>query len=189
MPALREQIVIDWWTPLVGLGGATPSPGVRSATVLLLVALTVAGCATGHPRSTSRLDDQPAAAERAADCHAQARAHEDSAVFRAALGTGLLAGGLMVVYGAAEGATWGALTGGGRGNGAWIGAAVGAGVGLIVGTVAGIERAREARSRYLVAVADCLASSGPDGASPVTSAVTGAAENGAVEPITVDVAE
>lgn len=130
----------------------------RSMVGLLCLVLLVTGCATvpaGPMAQESQRTAEQIAADRAA-CEASARQAEDSRVLRAALGSGLLAGGLVMLYGAGEGAFWGAISGGSRSEGAWIGAAVGAGVGLIVGTVAGVAKAREAQGRYESAYENCL---------------------------------
>ncbi len=145
-------------------------PTVHRATVALLgLVLLVTGCATvpagpgaGEPQRTA----EQLAADRAG-CEASARQAEDSRVLRAALGSGLLAGGLVMIYGAGEGASWGAISGGSRAEGAWIGAAMGAGVGLIIGTVAGVAKAREALGRYESAYAACLSERAPP-AAPAT---------------------
>jgi len=130
----------------------------RAIAGLLGLVLLVTGCATvpaGPIAQEGQRTAEQIAAERAA-CEPSARQAEDSRVLRAALGSGLLAGGLVMLYGAGEGAFWGAVSGGGRSDGAWIGAAVGAGVGLIIGTVAGIAKAREAQGRYESAHENCL---------------------------------
>jgi hypothetical protein len=65
----------------------------------------------------------------------------------------------LAFVGAAQGAFYGAISGGGSGarQGAWIGAAVGTGVGLVLGSVEGWSRARDARTAYESAVANCRA--------------------------------
>ena len=130
----------------------------RAIAGLLGLVLLVTGCATvpaGPIAQESQRTAEQIAADRAA-CEASSHQADDSRVLRAALGTGLLAGGLVMLYGAGEGAFWGAISGGGRSDGAWIGAAVGAGIGLIIGTVAGVVKAREAQGRYESAYENCL---------------------------------
>ena len=144
------------------MGTPLRCPGIpalhRSMAGLLGLVLLVTGCATvpaGPIAQEGQRTAEQIAAERAA-CEPSARQAEGSRVLRAALGSGLLAGGLVMLYGAGEGAFWGAVSGGGRSDGAWIGAAVGAGVGLIIGTVAGVAKAREAQGRYESAYENCL---------------------------------
>ena len=130
----------------------------RSMAGPLGLVFLVTGCATvpaGPIAQEGQRAAEQIAAARAA-CEASSHQADDSRVLRAALGTGLLAGGLVMLYGAGEGAFWGVVSGGSRSDGAWIGAAVGAGVGLIIGTVAGVAKAREALGRYESAYENCL---------------------------------
>lgn len=149
-------------TLLGAMGKPLRCPGIpalhRSMAGLLGLVLLVTGCATvpaGPIAQEGQRTAEQLAADRAA-CEASSHQADDSRVLRAALGTGLLAGGLVMLYGAGEGAFWGAISGGGRSDGAWIGAAGGAGVGLIIDTVAGVAKAREAQGRYESAHENCL---------------------------------
>ncbi len=144
------------------MGRPLQGPGMpavnRSMAGLVGLVLLVTGCATVPAAPIAHGGQRPAeqiAADRSA-CETSARQAEDSRVLRAALGQGLLAGGLVMLYGASQGAWVGLWSGAGAADGAWIGAAVGAGVGLIIGTVAGVANAREAQGRYESAYETCL---------------------------------
>lgn len=149
----------------MGTPGRRPGipPLHRAIAGFLGLVLLVTGCATvpatvpaaGPLAKAGHRTGEQIAADGAA-CEASARQAEDSRILRAALGSGLLAGGLVMLYGASQGAWVGLWSGAGSADGAWIGAAVGAGVGLIIGTVAGVVKAREAQSRYDSTYESCM---------------------------------
>ena len=85
----------------------------RSMAGLLGLVLLVTGCATvpaGPIVQEGQRTAEQIAADRAA-CEASSHQADDSRVLRAALGSGLLAVGLVMLYGAGQGAFWGAVTG------------------------------------------------------------------------------
>jgi hypothetical protein len=126
---------------------------MKTAVRWLLVAVVLAGCATGRGGPPGH--DSLALAE--AECEASTPRSDGREALHAALHHGGLSSLYLVLRGAADGAFWGAVTGGSAADGAWIGAAAGAGLGAIVGVVVGVERSLAAQRRHRAAFDWCVA--------------------------------
>ena len=120
----------------------------------LLLAVLLAGCATGH--GGPPLLEPLAQAE--AECEASTARSDGRDALYAAVHHGGLSSLYLMLRGAADGAFWGAVTGGSAADGAWIGAAAGVGLGALVGVVVGVEKSLAEQRRYRAAFDWCVAS-------------------------------